>query len=51
MKFSQISTLLNNTLVPNVFGGSSGVTIAEDLSNVVDLGPGSSLTVSCYDQC
>ena len=38
MKFSQISTLLNNTLVPNVFGGSSGVTIAEDLSNVVDLG-------------
>lgn len=38
MTLSQISTLLNNTLVPNVFGGDSGVTIAEDLSNVVDLG-------------
>lgn len=38
MTLSQISTLLNNTLVPNVFGGDSGVTIAEDLINVVDLG-------------
>ena len=38
MLFNQIATLLNNTLVPNVFGGDSGVTIAEDLSNVVDLG-------------
>ena len=38
MEFNKIATLLNNTLVPNVFGGDSGVTIAEDLSNVVDLG-------------
>ena len=38
MEFSKIATLLNTTLVPNVFGGDSGVTIAEDLSNIVDLG-------------
>lgn len=42
MKFSQISTLLNNTIVPNIFGegesGGSPITIAEDLRNVVDLG-------------
>ena len=39
MKHSQIATLLNNTIVPNIFGGdSSGYTIAEDLANVVDLG-------------
>lgn len=38
MTLSQIATLLNNTLVPNVFGGDSGVTIAEDLINIVDLG-------------
>ena len=38
MLFNQIATLLNDTLVPNVFGGDSGVTIAEDLSNIVDLG-------------
>ena len=38
MEFNKIATLLNSTLVPNVFGGDSGVTIAEDLSNVVDLG-------------
>lgn len=38
MKLTQIATLLNNTLVPNVFGGDTGTTIAEDLSNVVDLG-------------
>lgn len=38
MKFEKIAPLINNTLVPNVFGGDSGVTIAEDLSNIVDLG-------------
>ena len=39
MKHSQIATLLNNTIVPNIFGGdSNGYTIAEDLSNIVDLG-------------
>ena len=38
MTLSQIATLLNNTLVPNVFGGDAGVTIAEDLINIVDLG-------------
>lgn len=42
MTFSQIATLLNNTIVPNVFGegesGGSPITIAEDLRNVVDLG-------------
>ena len=42
MKYSQIATLLNNTIVPNVFGqGDSGgtpITIAEDLRNVVDIG-------------
>ena len=42
MTFSQIATLLNNTIVPNIFGeGESGgtpITIAEDLRNVVDLG-------------
>lgn len=38
MEFNKIAPLLNQTLVPNVFGGDSGVTIAEDLSNIVDLG-------------
>ena len=43
MTFSQIATLLNNTIVPNVFGqGEDGshnpITIAEDLRNVVDIG-------------
>lgn len=42
MKFTQIATLLNNTIVPNVFGtgesGGSAITIAEDLRNVVDIG-------------
>lgn len=42
MKYSQIATLLNNTIVPNIFGeGESGgdpITIAEDLRNVVDIG-------------
>ena len=43
MTLSQIATLLNNTIVPNVFGqgvdGSNNpITIAEDLRNVVDLG-------------
>lgn len=43
MELSQIATLLNNTIVPNVLGegkdGSSNpITIAEDLRNVVDLG-------------
>lgn len=36
MKLTQIATLLNNTLVPNYLG--QDVTIAEDLSNVVELG-------------
>jgi hypothetical protein len=36
MKLTQIATLLNNTLVPNYLG--KDVTIAEDLSNVVELG-------------
>lgn len=34
----QIASLLNNTIIPNIFGGESGVTIAEDLSNIADLG-------------
>ena len=43
MTLSQISTLLNNVIVPNIFGeGEDGshnpITIAEDLRNVVDLG-------------
>lgn len=42
MTYSQIATLLNTTIVPNIFGEgeSSGtpITIAEDLRNVVDLG-------------
>lgn len=36
MELTQISTLLNETLVPNYLGEE--VTIAEDLSNVVELG-------------
>lgn len=36
MKLEQISTLLNNTIVPNYLGQET--TIATDLSNVVDLG-------------
>lgn len=36
MKLTQIATLINNTLVPNYLG--QDVTIAEDLSNVVELG-------------
>ena len=42
MTLTQIASLLNNTIVPNIFGqgDSSGtpITIAEDLRNVVDLG-------------
>ena len=42
MLFTQIAPLLNNTIVPNIFGegesGGSPITIAEDLRNVVDLG-------------
>ena len=42
MTLTQIATLLNTVIVPNVFGDgdSSGtpITIAEDLRNVVDLG-------------
>ena len=42
MELTQIATLLNNTIVPNIFGeGKSGqdpITIAEDLRNVVDIG-------------
>ena len=42
MKFTQIAPLLNNTIVPNIFGegesGGSPITIDEDLRNVVDLG-------------
>ena len=42
MKFTQIAPLLNNTIVPNIFGegesGGSPITITEDLRNVVDLG-------------
>lgn len=42
MTLSQIATLLNNTIVPNLFGqgDSSGtpITITEDLRNVVDIG-------------
>ena len=36
MELTQISTLLNNTLVPNYLGEAT--TISEDLSNVVELG-------------
>lgn len=36
MKVTQIATLLNETLVPNYLGNET--TIAEDLSNVVELG-------------
>lgn len=36
MTNTQISTLLNNTIVPNVLG--EGTTISEDLSNLIDLG-------------
>lgn len=47
MKESKIAQIINSTLVPNVFGGNeSGVTIAEDLRNIVDIGtPLSSLAV------
>lgn len=42
MKFTQIATLLNTVIVPNLFGhgesGGSAITIAEDLRNVVDIG-------------
>ena len=39
MTYSQIATLLNNTIVPNIFGGDDdGFTIAENLINIVDLG-------------
>ena len=36
MNLKQISTLINETIVPNTLG--EGTTIAEDLSNIVDLG-------------
>lgn len=36
MTYKQIATLLNQTLVPNVLGQEA--TIAEDLSNLIDLG-------------
>lgn len=42
MTLTQIATLLNTVIVPNMFGegesGGSAVTIAEDLRNVVDIG-------------
>ena len=42
MNYNKIATLLNNTIVPNIFGqgesGGSTITIAEDLRNVVDIG-------------
>lgn len=43
MTLSQIATLLNNTIVPNIFGEGEDVshnpiTIAEDLRNIADLG-------------
>ena len=42
MTFTQIATLLNNVIVPNLFGegesGGSAITITEDLRNVVDIG-------------
>lgn len=43
MKYSNIATLLNNTIIPNYFGqGEDGshepITIAEDLRNVVEIG-------------
>ena len=43
MTLTQIATLLNNTIVPNIFGQGEDVshnpiTIAEDLRNVVDIG-------------
>lgn len=44
MTNSQIATLLNTTIVPNVLGGTM---ISEDLSNLIDLGTAvSSLTAS-----
>ena len=36
MKLTQVATLLNETIVPNLLG--EGTTISEDLSNIVDLG-------------
>lgn len=42
MLMTQIATLLNQTIVPNLFGegesGGSAITITEDLRNVVDIG-------------
>ena len=38
MNLIQTATLLNTVVIPNCFGGNTGVTIAEDLSNVADLG-------------
>ena len=36
MKLTQVATLLNETIVPNLLG--EGTTISADLSNIVDLG-------------
>ena len=36
MKLTQVATLLNETIVPNLLG--EGTTISEDLSDIVDLG-------------
>lgn len=49
MKLSQIATLINTAIVPNLLGqgesGGSPITIAEDLRNVIDVGtPLSSLS-------
>ena len=42
MTLTQIATLLNNTIVPNLFGqgldSTTPITITEDLRNVVDIG-------------
>lgn len=38
MKLTQIATLLNEVMIPNMFADNSGTTIAEDLRNVVDIG-------------
>jgi hypothetical protein len=42
MLLTQIATLLNETMVPNIFGegesGGSAITITEDLRNAVEIG-------------
>lgn len=38
MKHNKIASILNNAIMKNSIGGENGVTVAEDLANIIDVG-------------